>query len=116
MLQLLTIKTPPIIDGCLKGVLRKQVIDIVELLPEYNLEEASISQASHNGRFSVNPDNQDNQDISNPKQSHYTKEIKAELLSAKAPNALTYKFETWSRVARIVYEIFCIILSGTDSP
>ncbi|MCO4821248.1 MAG: aminotransferase class IV [Flavobacteriaceae bacterium] len=37
------IKTPPIIDGCLKGVLRKQLIDIIELLPEYHLEEASIS-------------------------------------------------------------------------
>ena len=38
-----TIKTPPISDGCLKGVLRTQLIRILEKLPEYELEEASIS-------------------------------------------------------------------------
>ncbi len=37
------IKTPPISDGCLKGVLRTQLIRIVEKLPEYELEETSIS-------------------------------------------------------------------------
>ncbi len=38
-----TIKTPPIADGCLKGVMRKQIIDIVKNIPEYQLVEASIS-------------------------------------------------------------------------
>ncbi|WP_397362449.1 aminotransferase class IV [Olleya sp. R77988] len=38
-----TIKTPPLVDGCLKGILRKQLIEIIGLLPEYTLEEASIS-------------------------------------------------------------------------
>lgn len=38
-----TIKTPPITDGCLKGVLRTQLLRILEKLPEYQLEEASIS-------------------------------------------------------------------------
>ncbi|EGV43864.1 aminotransferase class IV [Bizionia argentinensis JUB59] len=38
-----TIKTPPLADGCLKGVMRKQIIDLVAQLPEYELEEASIS-------------------------------------------------------------------------
>ena len=37
------IKTPPILDGCLKGVMRKQLIDIIKLLPEYELEEVFIS-------------------------------------------------------------------------
>lgn len=37
------IKTPPIIDGCLKGVMRKQIIEIIKLMPEYTIEEASIS-------------------------------------------------------------------------
>ena len=37
------IKTPPIVDGCLKGIMRKQIIDIVKLLPEYELLEESIS-------------------------------------------------------------------------
>jgi len=38
-----TIKTPPTTNGCLKGVMRKQVIDLVEKLPDYNLEESPIS-------------------------------------------------------------------------
>ncbi len=38
-----TIKTPPITDGCLRGIIRKQLIEIVNQLPEYTLEEASIS-------------------------------------------------------------------------
>ncbi len=37
------IKTPPLSDGCIKGVLRKQIIDIINLIPEFTLEEASIS-------------------------------------------------------------------------
>ena len=35
--------TPPITDGCLRGVIRKQLIAICELSKEYNLEEKSIS-------------------------------------------------------------------------
>ncbi|AUC75967.1 aminotransferase class IV [Olleya sp. Bg11-27] len=38
-----TIKTPPLTDGCLKGVLRKQLMEIIKLIPEYTLEETSIS-------------------------------------------------------------------------
>jgi branched-chain amino acid aminotransferase len=37
------LKTPPITDGCLKGVMRKQILDIVEAIPELNLVEESIS-------------------------------------------------------------------------
>ncbi|OIQ24103.1 aminotransferase class IV [Lacinutrix sp. MedPE-SW] len=38
-----TIKTPPLADGCLKGIMRLQILNILELLPEYTVEEASIS-------------------------------------------------------------------------
>lgn len=38
-----TIKTPPISDGCLKGVMRKQVIEVLKTLPEYELVEESVS-------------------------------------------------------------------------
>jgi len=38
-----TIKTPPLKDGCLRGVLRKQLIEIIKQLPQYTFEEASIS-------------------------------------------------------------------------
>jgi len=38
-----TIKTSPLSDGCLKGVMRTQLINIIKALPEYELEEDSIS-------------------------------------------------------------------------
>lgn len=38
-----TIKTPPIENGCLKGVMRKQMIEIIKSLPEYELVEEAIS-------------------------------------------------------------------------
>jgi branched-chain amino acid aminotransferase len=37
------IKTPPITDGCLKGILRKQLIEILEKTEAYELKEESIS-------------------------------------------------------------------------
>ncbi len=38
-----TIKTPPLADGCLKGVMRQQILNLLELLPDYTLAEESIS-------------------------------------------------------------------------
>ena len=38
-----TIKTPPLSDGCLKGVMRKQIIEIITMTSEYTIEETSIS-------------------------------------------------------------------------
>ena len=38
-----TIKTPPLGDGCLKGVMRTQLMNIIKALPEYELVEDSIS-------------------------------------------------------------------------
>lgn len=37
------IKTPPITDGCLKGIMRKQLIDIIKTISEYELVEDSVS-------------------------------------------------------------------------
>lgn len=37
------VKTPPLSDGCINGVLRKQLIGIIKTLPEYTLDEVSIS-------------------------------------------------------------------------
>ncbi|WP_223551470.1 aminotransferase class IV [Aestuariivivens sp. NBU2969] len=37
------IKTPPTEDGCLKGVMRKQIIELIKKSPDYTLDEASIS-------------------------------------------------------------------------
>ena len=38
-----SVKTPPLSDGCLNGILRKQLIRILQASSEYNFEEASIS-------------------------------------------------------------------------
>ncbi|MFD1095755.1 aminotransferase class IV [Salegentibacter chungangensis] len=37
------IKTPPVSDGALNGITRKQLLGIVEKIDDYSLEEASIS-------------------------------------------------------------------------
>ncbi len=37
------IKTPPVTDGCLKGIIRTQLLRILEKLSDYTVEEASIS-------------------------------------------------------------------------
>jgi len=37
------IKTPPLDDGCLNGVLRKQIIGIIQDIPDYVLEIESVS-------------------------------------------------------------------------
>jgi branched-chain amino acid aminotransferase len=38
-----TVITPPLDDGCLRGIIRKQIISIIGLLEEYRFEERSIS-------------------------------------------------------------------------
>ncbi len=38
-----TIKTPPLSDGCLNGIMRKQIIELIKQLPEFTFEESSIS-------------------------------------------------------------------------
>lgn len=37
------IKTPPLTDGCLKGITRGKILEIAKKLSEYKIEEASIS-------------------------------------------------------------------------
>jgi len=37
------VKTPPIEDGCLKGIMRKQIIEVIANSGDYTIEESSIS-------------------------------------------------------------------------
>lgn len=37
------LKTPPLSDGCLNGIIRKKVMDVVHKLDNYELQESSIS-------------------------------------------------------------------------
>ncbi|WP_422080520.1 aminotransferase class IV [Ulvibacterium sp.] len=43
LVQGTSIKTPPLSDGCLNGIIRKKLLEIIGNLNGYNLEEASIS-------------------------------------------------------------------------
>jgi len=38
-----SIKTPPLKDGCLNGIIRKKLIEMLKKLEEYELQESSIS-------------------------------------------------------------------------
>ena len=38
-----TLKTPPLTDGCLKGIMRKQILDIARTIPDITVTEESIS-------------------------------------------------------------------------
>lgn len=38
-----TIKTPPLADGCLKGIMRKQILSMFDKMLDYAFEESSIS-------------------------------------------------------------------------
>ncbi|CAL2061347.1 aminotransferase class IV [Tenacibaculum sp. 190524A05c] len=38
-----TIKTPALTEGCIKGITRKKVIEIIEKHPDFTIEETSIS-------------------------------------------------------------------------
>lgn len=38
-----TIKTPPLASGCVKGILRGKLIEIIEKLPDYTLVEEAVS-------------------------------------------------------------------------
>lgn len=38
-----TVKTPPLTDGALNGITRKKLLEVLKDLPEYTLEEASVS-------------------------------------------------------------------------
>lgn len=38
-----TIKTPPLDEGCVKGVMRKQIIELLAKHPDFTLEESPIS-------------------------------------------------------------------------
>ena len=37
------IKTPPLSEGCLNGIMRQQLIALVGSMPDYILEEAAVS-------------------------------------------------------------------------
>ncbi len=43
LVQGTTIKTPPLQDGCLNGIIRKKIIEVVQKSEDYELLEASIS-------------------------------------------------------------------------
>ncbi len=77
------IKTPPITDGCLNGILRKQLIAILGQLPDYILEEASISpfELQKADELFVTNTMVGIQPISKYRKKEYTTEVAKDLLA-----------------------------------
>ncbi|MHA7057106.1 aminotransferase class IV [Aquimarina sp. M1] len=76
------IKTPPVTDGCLKGVLRTQLLRILEKLPEFQLEETSISpfELQKADELFITNVITGLQPITKFRKKHYTSEITRRLL------------------------------------
>ena len=76
------IKTPPISDGCLKGVMRKQIIEILKHIPDYQFEEASISpfELQKADELFITNVIVGIQPITNYRKKQFSKEVSKELL------------------------------------
>ena len=76
------IKTPPLADGCLKGIMRKQVIEILQSMPEYGFEEASISpfELQKADELFITNVITGIQPISKYRKKHYTSEVSKMLI------------------------------------
>ena len=77
------IKTPPITDGCLNGVLRKQIIKILGQMPDYILEEESVSPFELQKADEIFITNVITgiQPVSKYRKKEYTREVAKELLA-----------------------------------
>ena len=77
------IKTPPLEDGCLNGILRKQIIKILGQIPDYILEEASVSPFELQKADEIFITNVITgiQPVSKYRKKEYTREVAKELLS-----------------------------------
>lgn len=78
-----TIKTPPITDGCLKGIVRGKIVDIVKKLPDFELEESSISpfELQKADELFVTNVVMGIQPITKYRKKHYTLQVAKELLA-----------------------------------
>ncbi|MAM27637.1 MAG: aminotransferase class IV [Flavobacteriaceae bacterium] len=77
------IKTPPITDGCLNGILRKQVIKIIGQMPDYILEQTSVSPFELQKADEIFITNVITgiQPVSKYRKKEYTREVAKELLA-----------------------------------
>lgn len=76
------IKTPPLSDGCLNGILRKQLIDLIKKSAKYQLEETSISpfELQKADELFITNTIMGIQPISNYRKKIYTNNVAKELL------------------------------------
>lgn len=77
-----TIKTPPLSSGCLNGILRKQIIGILRVLPDYILEESPISpfELQKADELFITNTIMGIQSISKYRKKEYTQEVAKELV------------------------------------
>lgn len=77
-----TIKTPPISDGCVNGIIRKQIIELISKSEEFELEEVSVSPFELQKADEIFLTNiiSGIQSVSKYKKKEYTNEIANKLL------------------------------------
>ena len=77
------IKTPPISDGALNGIIRKQLLNILKKTEEYQLEEASISpfELQKADEMFITNVAQGIQPVSKYRKKEYTNKVSRDLLS-----------------------------------
>ena len=76
------IKTPPLSDGCENGILRKKMIELLSKLPDYCLEETSISpfELQKADELFITDIKKGIQSVTQYRKATYKKEVAKELL------------------------------------
>jgi len=78
-----TVKTPPLTDGCLKGIMRKQIVELIKKEETYELLEASVSsfELSKADELFITNVIQGIQPVSNYRKKRYDTQVAKDLVN-----------------------------------
>jgi len=77
------VKTPPLTDGCLKGIMRKQIVELIKKEDTYELLEASVSsfELSKADELFITNVIQGIQPVSNYRKKRYDTQVAKDLVN-----------------------------------